>query len=289
MQQNVAARERLVQAARLQTVGRLAAGLAHEINTPAQYVSDNLHFLARALESLQKVLAPLSTWAAGDGPLELEAQQQLREAWRKQRIESLLREGLPAVAQGKSGIERIAALIEQLQAFGGSAGSDERTISNVNEAITRALAATRGDRQGVSRVDLELDPQLPAISCQLAELGQVFLHLLYNSTEAFRGAFGGEPRGSAVHIRSRAVDGGVEVTFSDDGPGIAPEIRDRVFDPFFTTKQVGSGMGQGLAVAYDVVVNRHGGRLSVEPSEGTGARFRIWLPLRPPEPAGAQG
>jgi signal transduction histidine kinase len=288
VQQNLAAREGLLQASKLQTVGRLAAGLAHEINTPAQIVSDNLHFLQRSVGSLKTLLAPLAAWAAGEGALPDEAAAQLRAAWRKHRIDFLLSQAPEATAQSLSSVERIATLLTELKAFTGDGSPEERSPSNVNDAIGNVVAVSRGFWQEVAHVELELQPDLPVIPCYAAELNQAILHLLNNAVEAVRGDFGARPaeqahvparaRRGQIQIRSRASGSGIEIQVSDDGPGVDPAIRDQIFDPFFTTKRVGGGTGQGLAVGYDVVVRRHQGRLSCEPSPLGGACFRIWLP-----------
>jgi signal transduction histidine kinase len=288
IQQNLAARESLLQASKLQTVGRLAAGLAHEINTPAQIVSDNLHFLQRSVASLQTLLAPLAAWAVGDGALPEELAAQLRAGWRKHRLDFVLSQAPEATAQSLSNVERIATLLTELKAFTGDGSQEERSPSNVNDAIRNAVAVSRGFWQEVAQVELELQPDLPAIPCYAAELNQVILHLLYNAVEAVRGDFGavpakqahgeGEARRRQIQIRSCQSGAGIEILVSDDGPGVAPAIRDQIFDPFFTTKRVGGGTGQGLAVGYDVIVRRHQGRLSYEPSPLGGACFRIWLP-----------
>ena len=290
IQQNLAARESLLQASKLQTVGRLAAGLAHEINTPAQIVSDNLHFLQRSVASLKTLLAPLAAWAAGEGTLPEESAAQLRAGWRKQRLDFLLAQAPEAAQQSLSSVERIATLITELKAFTGDGAQEERSPNNVNDAIGNAVAVSHGFWQEVAQVELELQPDLPIIPCYAAELNQVILHLLYNAVEAVRGDFGAraaEPandqraaRRGRIQICSRLSGSGIEILVSDDGPGVDPAIRDQIFDPFFTTKRVGGGTGQGLAVGYDVVVRRHQGRLSCEPSPLGGACFRIWLPLR---------
>jgi signal transduction histidine kinase len=281
MQQNLAARERLLQASKLQTVGRLAAGLAHEINTPAQYVSDNLHFLQRGVASLQALLTPLAGWAAGEDALPEQLARQLRQGWRKQRLDFVLGQAPEAVNQSLSGIERIATLITELKAFTGEGAEEERAPGNVNDAIRNAIAVSLGVWQKHARVELELQPDLPLVPCYMAELSQVFLHLIYNAAEAMRGEFGSPPRGGCIQISSRELAVGVEIKVSDDGPGVASEIRDQIFDPFFTTKPVGGGTGQGLAIGYDVIVRRHSGRLSCESSDAGGACFRIWLPRQP--------
>jgi signal transduction histidine kinase len=282
VQQNLAARESLLQASKLQTVGRLAAGLAHEINTPAQIVSDNLHFLQRSLAGLKTLLTPLAAWAAGEGALPEEAAAQLRGGWRKQRLDFVLSQAPEATAQSLSSVDRIATLITELKAFTGDGTQDEQSPSNLNDAIVNVVEVSRGSWQELAQVELELQPDLPIVLCFAAELNQVILHLLYNALEAVRGDFGArardESRRGRIEIRSRQSGSGIEILVSDDGPGVAPAIREQIFDPFFTTKRVGGGTGQGLAIGYDVVVRRHRGRLSCEQSPLGGACFRLWLP-----------
>lgn len=282
IQQNLAARDRLLQSSKLQTVGRLAAGLAHEINTPAQYVSDNLHFLQRSIAHLQTVLAPLALWAAEEGPVPEPLARELREGWRRLRLDFVLEQTPQAIAQSLSGVQRIATLITELKAFTGEGTLEQCVPGNINDAITNVIAVSRGVWEPLARIELDLQPDLPVALCYMAELNQVFLHLLYNASEAVRGDFGGSARGGCIQIRSRASSAGIEVQVSDDGPGVGAAIQGQIFDPFFTTKTVGGGTGQGLAVAYDVVVHRHGGQLSCEPSSLGGACFRVWLPLEPP-------
>jgi signal transduction histidine kinase len=237
---------------------------------------------------LKTLLAPLAAWAAGEGALPDEAAAQLRAAWRKHRIDFLLSQAPEATAQSLSSVERIATLLTELKAFTGDGSPEERSPSNVNDAIGNVVAVSRGFWQEVAHVELELQPDLPVIPCYAAELNQAILHLLNNAVEAVRGDFGARPaeqahvparaRRGQIQIRSRASGSGIEIQVSDDGPGVDPAIRDQIFDPFFTTKRVGGGTGQGLAVGYDVVVRRHQGRLSCEPSPLGGACFRIWLP-----------
>ncbi len=277
--QNQAARDRLMQASKLQTVGRLAAGLAHEMNTPAQYVSDNLQFLLKAMVGVQEVLAPLGQWAAGeDGPTE-ELMQRVRQAWKKQRMDFVLQQTPAALAQSLEGIERIAGLISELKQFTGMGAEDGRVMASLNDAIGNAVSVSRGDWQAVAEVTLDLEPGLPPVALHVAEFKQVMLNLVYNSVQAFRGDFGGAPRGGRIEIASSTRGSGVEVSVVDDGPGIDAKIRGQVFDPFYTTKEVGGGTGQGLAVGYDVIVNRHGGTLTCQESGSGGACFKIWLPI----------
>jgi signal transduction histidine kinase len=276
--QNLEARDKLLRTSKLQTVGRLAAGVAHEINTPAQFVSDNLHFLQRGINTVQGLLAPLTDWIAGEEPMPEALARELREGWRRQRLGFILEQSPEAVTQSLLGVERIATLIAELKAFTGDGERSERAPGNVNDAIHSALAVSRAVWQPVARVELNLQAELPLVPCYLAELNQVFLHLLYNAVEAIRGDYGAPARGGCIQIRSQDAAGGVEVIVSDDGPGVPAEIQEQIFEPFFTTKPVGSGSGQGLALGYDVVVNRHSGQLSCQRGALGGAAFHVWLP-----------
>jgi signal transduction histidine kinase len=279
--QNQAARDRLLQASKLQTVGRLAAGLAHEMNTPAQFVSDNLHFLTKAFAGMQATLESLRPAVSGESAPTESGLGDARQSWRKHRVAFALEQAPAALSQSLEGVRRIADLIAELKAFSGTGAEDTRVASNVNDAIANVVNVSRGEWESVAEVLLQLDTELPPVPVYVAELKQVMLNLVYNCVHAFRGDFGGEARRGKIEIASRRQADGVEVSISDDGPGIPLAIRDLVFDPFFTTKEVGGGMGQGLAVAYDVIVNRHGGKLTCLESESSGARFEIWLPLAP--------
>jgi signal transduction histidine kinase len=196
----------------------------------------------------------------------------------------VLEQAPQAVAQSLSGVERIATLISELRAFTGEGSLVQWAPGNINDAITNAVTVSRGVWAPHARVELDLQPDLPLALCYMAELNQVFLHLVYNASEAVRGDFGGSPGGGpagCIQIRSRESGAGIEVLVSDDGPGVDAAIQGQIFDPFFTTKAVGAGTGQGLAVGYDVVVQRHAGQLSCERSSLGGACFRVWLPLDP--------
>jgi signal transduction histidine kinase len=278
--QNQAARDRLLQASKLQTVGRLAAGLAHEMNTPAQYVSDNLHFLTKAFGGMQAVLESLQPIIMGEPPAPREETLgEARQLWRKQRVAFALEQAPAALSQSLEGVRRIADLIAELKAFTGTGAEEARAASNLNEAVSNVVNVTRAEWEPVAELVFELDGELPPVPVYVAELKQVLLNLVYNCVHAFRGEFGGEARRGNIRIGSRLEAAGAVLSISDDGPGIPAGIRDQIFDPFFTTKQVGGGTGQGLAVAYDVVVNRHGGKLTCLESAEHGARFEVWLPL----------
>jgi signal transduction histidine kinase len=276
--ENLAARMHLMQASKLQTVGRLAAGLAHEMNTPAQFVADNLHFVNRAMMSIQELLTPIRAWAL-DGTADAASTAATTAAeWQRQKIDYFLEEVPSALAQSKKGIERIASLVSELRAFA-TPDVQTRRPADLNEAIKNMVAISRSDWQRCAELTLNLDPALPQVPCLVGELKQAFLNILDNATQALNGAFGGEPRHGKIEITTHTADAGVEIRFMDNGPGVGDAIRDHIFDPFFTTKSVGAGTGQGLTVAHNVIAEKHRGRLSYEPNPGGGACFKVWLPV----------
>jgi signal transduction histidine kinase len=276
--ENLAARMHLMQASKLQTVGRLAAGLAHEMNTPAQFVADNLYFVSRAMTSIQELLTPIRAWALDGAGSADELGRSTAAEWHKNKLDYFLEEVPTALAQSKKGIERIASLVSELRAFA-APDTQTRRPADLNAAINNMVAISRSEWQRCAELTLELDPLLPQVPCLVGELKQAFLNILDNATQSLNGAYGGEPRHGKIHITSRVVDGGVEIRFSDDGPGVDASIRDHIFDPFFTTKSVGAGTGQGLTVAHNVIADKHRGRLSYEPSPQGGASFKVWLPV----------
>jgi signal transduction histidine kinase len=283
VEENARAREQLMNAHRLQGVGRLAAGLAHEINTPAQYISDNQEFLRKAMSGFREVLGHIRGWSTGE-PLGPDAAARVKELWKERRLDYLLDETPHALDQCTEGINRIVQLINDLKTFTDQPKDKALQPASLNGAIENTLAVSRSEWDELATLSLNLDPTLPEIPCKLPELRHALLNIIDNSVHAFRGDFGGELRAGTIEIVSRRVEGGAEVVISDNGPGIKAAIRPHVFDPFFTTKEVGRGSGQGLAIGYNVIVNQHGGRLICEDNETGGARFRLWLPLEHTDP-----
>jgi two-component system, NtrC family, sensor kinase len=276
--ENLAVRVHLMQASKMQTIGRLAAGLAHEMNTPAQYVADNLHFIGKALAAFQQLLSPVQDWAREGGDSDLLTADLAAELWKGLKLDYLLDEAPLALTQSKKGIERIAGLVAELRSFA-TPDQDVRRPADLNEAIKNTVAVSRSQWQGAAELVLSLDDSVPLIPCLVGELKQAFLNILENSAQALGGAYGGSPKHGKIEIATRQSSGGIEVQFRDDGPGIEESIRHLIFDPFFTTKDVGEGTGQGLTVAHNIIVDKHRGRLSYEALPKGGACFKIWLPV----------
>jgi signal transduction histidine kinase len=274
--ENLAARVQLFEARKYQAVGRLAAGVAHELNNPAQYTSSNLSFLRKSYASMQSVLESTLTWAKSEQhshPFARQITQQSREL----RLEEILGEAPMAVEEALDGIRRMASIIAEMKEFAGDPHASTVELE-LNQALRNTIEVSRPMWSRVLRIQLELEPELPSVRGAAHPMKQAFLNVLTNAVEAIASQKRGMGAGSLT-IRTARVDGGVEVSFSDDGPGISTDLQAHIFDPFFTTKPLGQGTGQGLFVAYAIIVEQHGGRVRCESPQGQGATFRIWLPI----------
>jgi len=273
--ENIAARVQLLEARKYQAVGRLAAGVAHELNNPAQYTSSNLSFLRKSYASMQKVLETTLEWAKGEQNSHPFARR-IAEQSRALRLDEILGEAPTAVDEAMDGIRRMASIIAEMKEFAGDPHAKTSELE-LNQALRNTVEVSRPMWSHVLAVKLELEPELPAVRGVAHPMKQAFLNMLTNAVEAI--ASQKRERGTGrLTIRTSRVDGGVEVSFNDDGPGVPPDLQAHIFDPFFTTKPLGQGTGQGLFVAYAIIVEQHGGRLRCESQPGQGATFRVWLP-----------
>lgn len=267
----------LQQAQKLESIGQLAAGIAHEINTPAQYVSDNVRFLLDSFESLRWVLTPDRSWAheahaQGGGAFgrELEARLPVDTA-------EFLHEEIPrALEQSLEGLDRIASIVRSIKEFS-HPGGKEAVLVDINRTLSLALKMAHNEWKYVADGETDFESALPLISCFPGELNQVFLNIVVNAAHAMKET----GRHGLLRVVTRLDGDFVRILISDTGDGIPVAIRGKVFDPFFTTKAVGSGTGQGLAIAHSVVVEKHGGTIRFDCPEGKGTTFEIRLPLVP--------
>lgn len=273
----------LLQAQRLESIGELAAGIAHEINTPIQYVGDNTRFVADAFDdviSLRSCANDLRSAAEAAGLDQAVAMFDERRAAAD--IEFLLGEVPVALQQTLDGVNRVAEIVRALKDFA-HPGSDAPAPIDLTHAIESTLMVSRNEWKYVADITTDLDPKLTDVPALHGPLNQALLNIIVNAAHAVGDRVGTHPeedRKGSIRIKTRAVDGWAEIRISDSGPGIPEAIRDRVFDPFFTTKDVGQGSGQGLAVAHNVVCDQHGGAITFETETGVGTTFIIRLPLR---------
>ena len=273
----------LHQAQKLESVGQLAAGIAHEINTPVQFVSDNTNFLRDAFGDLDHLLSGYRALFDGlDEPFDREALAGRLRAIEDAADLDYLREEIPgAIDQSMSGLQRISKIVLAMKEFS-HPGNNEKTPVDLNRAIQSSIEVSRNEWKYQARLTTDFDPNLPLVPVLPGEFNQVILNLIINASHAIQAAYGDDSKGE-IGISTRLLDEHVEVRVSDNGTGIPAEIRQRVFDPFFTTKEVGKGTGQGLAIAYSAIVDKHQGSIELESTPGVGTTFIIRLPLLPIE------
>jgi PAS domain S-box-containing protein len=262
-------------AQKLESVGRLSAGIAHEINTPVQFIGSNVQFLREAFTDLIKLRN--AEQAVLDASTDVEraaAIGKARELADEMDLEFLLDEVPSAVAQTLEGVERVAQIVRAMKAFGHPGGED-KTLADLNEAVRNTLVVANNEIKYVADVELDLG-EVPLVRCYLGDIGQVVLNLVVNAAHAITAADRG--RGQLT-VRTYTDGDDVCIDVTDTGTGIAPDIADKVFDPFFTTKEVGSGTGQGLALTRSLVVDRHRGFIGFTTEPGEGTTFTVRLPV----------
>ena len=270
----------LAAAQKLESVGRLAAGVAHEINTPVQFVSDNVQFVRTTMEDLIPVVAAYRTLAHTvlDGGEAHSAAESAQAAEAAADLDYLLENVPLATGSAIEGLDRIATIVRSMKEF---AHPDQAEMSNadLNQAIRSTLVIARNEYKYIATVDARFD-DLPPVRCYLGEINQVILNLIVNAAHAISDVVAGTDTLGCLTIRTRHGGDWVEISIADTGTGIPENVRDKLFDPFFTTKEVGKGTGQGLAIARSVVVNKHGGSLRFETEVGRGTTFIVRLPVQ---------
>jgi len=280
----------LAQAQKLESIGQLAAGIAHEINTPTQFISDNVCFLQDNFSSMLKVIDSYAAQLDPDAPPKSwdERCDEIRSTLEELDYE-FLREEIPqALEQTLEGLERVATIIHAMKDFSHPAKAEKEPI-DLNKAIESTATVCRNRWKYVADLHLDLERDLPAVDCLAAEINQVILNLIVNAADAIRDAAEGDPAVKGlIRVTTRRRGSAVELRVEDNGPGIPDEIRDRIFDPFFTTKEVGAGTGQGLAICRDVIMQKHGGKLTCRSTPGEGAEFTVTLPIRSAASPGAR-
>lgn len=270
----------LAQARKLEAVGQLAAGIAHEINTPIQYVSDNTTFFKEAFEDITNVLKVYKqVLAAGrEGKIGEDMLDMLDSAMKEADLEFLEEELPVAFSQTLEGLGRVAAIVHSMKEFSHPGGTEKKCV-NINNALESTITVSRNEWKYVAEMEKNLDPDLPVVSCLAGEMNQVFLNLITNAAHAITEAVGDSGAKGTITISTAHVSGWAEIRIKDTGTGIPEKARDRVFDPFFTTKEVGRGTGQGLNISRTVVVEKHKGQITFETECGKGTTFIIRLPL----------
>lgn len=272
----------LRQAQKLEALGTLAGGIAHEINSPAQFVSTNLSFIIDSFSDLggfldaclERIDTTTSTFTEGAG--------ELLKLYEDNDID-FLREEIPqALQQSQEGVARISHIVSSMKQFA-LPGDENKTATDLNEALKNTVTVASNEWKYVAELILELDPSLPLVECHRSDVNQVFLNLIVNAAHAIEKTGKNEQDKGTITITTEHHNKGVEIRIADNGSGIPDSIRERVFDPFFTTKEPGKGTGQGLAVAHTLIVDKHGGELFFHTQVDQGTTFVIRLPQFAPD------
>ena len=271
-------------AQKLEGIGQLAAGIAHEINTPTQFVTDNLTFLRDSWNSTYDLLERYrSAVREAADRLPVGAADALQHVEQSCDLSFIASEVPRAIDQSLDGAHRVARIVRAMKEFS-HPDSAEKTATNLNKAIESTVTVARNEWKYVSELVTEFDAALPPVVCYPGDINQVILNLIVNAAHTIKEKIKEGEKGR-ITVRTRMLGECAELSVTDTGCGIPEAIRGRVFDPFFTTKEVGKGTGQGLALAYAVVVKKHGGKIWFETKVGEGTTFFITLPIHAAEPS----
>ncbi|TAL69915.1 MAG: hybrid sensor histidine kinase/response regulator [Bacteroidetes bacterium] len=265
---------------KMESVGQLASGIAHEINTPMQFIGDNTFFIKDAFDSLIKFVKSV------EGLINLDVQsdkEQLIQSYNNLKNENdidYLTEEIPtAIERTQTGIQRVSKIVLAMKNFA-HPSSKQKALSNINQGVDVTVTISRNEWKYVAELETRLEPNLPLIHCSIDEINQVILNMIVNSSHAIEEQIGMESgKMGKITIESKSDSDWVYISITDTGKGIPEEIQSRIFDPFFTTKEVGKGTGQGLAIAHDIIVNKHKGEIEVNSEPGKGTTFIIKLPI----------
>jgi len=280
----------LRQSQKLEAIGQLAAGIAHEINTPMQYVGDNARFLKDAFKDVVKVLQCHEELleAAKTKTAKPDFLARAEEIFTAGDIKYLSAQIPAALNETLEGVDCVSKIVRAMKEFS-HPGSKNKVPGDLNRAIESTLTVARNEWKYVAEVELNLEPMLPQVPCYIGEFNQCILNLVVNAAHAISDVVKQQPGAKGrITIRTRREGEHVEVCVSDTGTGIPESVRPHIFEPFFTTKGVGKGTGQGLSIVYGSIVKKHGGTVNFTTESGKGTTFILCLPLKAGAAAGGE-
>ncbi len=271
---------------KLESIGQLAAGIAHEINTPVQYIGDNMSFIKDAFADLTRLYqeqAALLELAKTHEDMAA-AVTAVEKALDQADLEFLNEEIPRAIEQSLEGVQRVTTIVQAMKRFSRIEEKEDMKPVDLNKAVESTITVARNEWKYVAELVTDLAGDLPPVTCRPGDINQVLLNIVVNGAHAIAEKLGTHPAAKGrITISTRAQDDFAVIAISDSGVGIPEEVRNRIFDPFYTTKEVGKGTGQGLAIVHDIIINKHQGAIDVESQPGEGSTFIIKLPVHGPQ------
>ncbi len=267
-------------AQKMEAIGELAAGIAHEINTPLQYVGDNIRFLKDSFADMHALCEHYYKLIhhCEEQQFALELVESLKQADEEADIGFIMEEIPSAISQSLDGVDKASRIVAAMKEFS-HPGQKEKSLTDLNRMLESTVTVARNEWKYVAEMKMELDDNLPLVKC-LPEINQVFLNMIVNAAHAIAEKLGeNSAERGVITIRTSHDDSHAEIRIDDTGRGIPQQHINKIFEPFFTTKEVGKGTGQGLAISHNIVVEKHQGTLEVESEPGKGTTFIIRLPL----------
>ena len=271
----------LKQSQKMESIGQLAAGIAHEINTPIQYIGDNVRFLKDSYRDIELILnAYRSLVKTANSGLDMKpAILGIESAIKNTELDYLRKEIPRAIDQSLEGLKHVSEIVSAMKQFC-HPGIEEKKATDINYLIQNVITVTRNEWKYVADVVTDFDPWLPLVPCLAGEINQVILNLIINAAHAIEDVLTeGSGEKGTIKVSTHYDNSWVEIRVSDTGRGIPKDIRSRIFDPFYTTKEVGRGSGQGLAISHSVIVNKHGGTIWFETEIGKGTTMIVRMPM----------
>lgn len=270
--------KQLLHAQKLESVGQLASGIAHEINTPVQFINTNINFIEESFSEIEKCIDSIVDFFENHQKKEIYTEVIISKT---QELDwDFLKEEIPkSIEQSKDGLQRVTSIVQAMKSFS-HPGGQGKVESDINRIIMTTITVSRNEWKYVSTIETDLDAKIHSVWCDANAISQVILNMLINAAHAIENRLGRNPVGDKgmIKINTSQKENYVLIKISDSGSGIPKEIQRKIFDPFFTTKEVGRGTGQGLAIAHDIICTKHNGKITFETEENVGTTFIIELP-----------
>jgi signal transduction histidine kinase len=264
-------------AQKLESIGLLASGIAHEINTPIQYIGDSIRFVKDTIEDAIELIELYEKSIQTASSINSEVLEEIEEQKEDMDLDFVRTESIKACDRALEGVDRVATIVLAMKNFSHS-GDEKIKAVDLNKALQNTIEVSRNEWKYAAELQTSLDPDLPPIHCLPGAINQVLLNVIVNAGHAIAEKNLEGEKGT-ISVTTKLEPPFATIEISDSGCGISKENMHKIFDPFFTTKEVGKGTGQGLAIVHDIVVEKHGGNIDIESEEGKGTSFIISLPL----------